>query len=352
MARNKKNQINIDNSNPALYPDARIRDNLGAGNGTPVNESVYGDMHEFFAKAMRLYNISFNGLPDNTDNGYQFLNAIIALASKNDFLLDISTDGDLIVPLKLNHVKVGESFTCIALADKVAETKIKGSLDVTPILKNVTFKGGDYKTGEYIRLVVTAAGVDLIRLSDGDALNLIAEDFGFLKAASQVEEDAGAINTVSTSPLTNFTTFALRVIGADSVNYLATQIRNGLLSKEDKIKIDAGNNERNYGTFGPVDVDSGDPIGTNVAVSGNITQAQITDDTPEGEIYTITFANAMDNTDYSLEISVESIGDMEKDNDIKPIVWKKINTTQVKIYLEEDTSNTQSIKIHISVKQR
>jgi len=210
----------------------------------------------------------------------------------------------------------------------------------------------NFKTGEYIRLVVTAVGVDLIRLSDGDALDIIAEDFGFLKAASQSEENTGAINTVATTPLTNFTAFALRVIGADSGNFLATVIRNGLLSKEDKAKIDAGNNEINYGTFGPVDVNYASPVGTNVAVSGNITQAQVTANTSNGEVYTITLGNPMADTNYSVDISIESLGTLEADNDLKPVIWKKISNTQFEIYLEEDAGGTKSIKIHLSVKQR
>ena len=352
MSRNKFNQVNIDKTDLVKYPDGRIRDNDGSGNGTPVNEIVYGDIHEFLAKAMRLYDISFNGLPDNTLNGYQFLDAIIALASKNDFLLDITTDGVLIIPLKLNLVTEGEAFVCIAQADFVAETQIKGSLDSVPILKNVTFKGGDYKTGDYLRVIITAVGVDIVRLADGDTLDLIATEFGYLKAASLAEEQAGAIDTVATTPLTNFTVFAERVVGVQSGNYLATAIRNGLLSKEDKVKIDAADKERNYGTFGPVDVDFGN-IGDFAAVSGDIDSAQITDKPGEGEVWTITFDNAMDNTNYDVILSVESLGaSITLDNDIKVPIWKKINNTQIKVYLEETNNVTQSIKIHVTVKQR
>ena len=54
----------------------------------------------------------------------------------------------------------------------------------------------------------------------------------FIKKASQAEENAGAIDTVATTPLVNKVTYALRTIGADSINYLATAIRNGLYPKE------------------------------------------------------------------------------------------------------------------------
>lgn len=351
MARNKALQSNIDNTSPADYPNARIRDDSGSGDGTDVNESVYGDIHEFFAKAMRLYGITYNSLPDNTTNGYQYIQALQALATKNDFMLSMTTDGVLILPLKLNLIPVGEAFTCIASIDRTAETQIKGSLDASPVAKNIVFKGGDFKNGEYLRVVVTALGVDIVRLSDGDALDTIATDFGFLKAASQPQEDAGAINTVATTPLTNLTAFVERVNGASSVNFLASAIQNGLLSAADKIKIDAGNNERNYGTFSPFNIDT-PSVGQNAPVTGNINQAQVTAVTTDGDIYTITFANAFDNTTYQIQLDVESLGTLESDNDIKPPIWKKINTTQIQIYLEQTNNSNQSLKIHVTGKQR
>lgn len=351
MARNKKNQTNIDNTSPTNYPDARIRDNDGSGNGTPVNEVVYGDIHEFFAKAMRLYGIAFNSLPDNTNNGYQYIEALKALATKNDFMLSMTTDGALILPLKLNLVKEGEAFTCLASVDRTAETQIKGSLDASPVLKNVIFKGGDFKNGEYLRVVVTALGVDIIRLSDGAALDTIAADFGFLKAASQPQEDAGAINTVATTPLSNFTAFVERVNGASSSSFLATTGQNGLLSASDKTKLDAGNNERNYGTFTPFDIDT-PSVGQNAPVSGDVSQAQVTTTTTDGDIYTVTFANAFDNTSYQIQVDIESLGNIEADNDIRPVLWKKINTTQIQVYLEETSGSSQNLKIHLTGKQR
>ena len=47
MARDKKFAPNIDNSSPLVYPNGRIQDNTGSGNGTPVNNYVYSDLHDF-----------------------------------------------------------------------------------------------------------------------------------------------------------------------------------------------------------------------------------------------------------------------------------------------------------------
>lgn len=240
MARDKALQANIDGGDLPNFPNKRIRDNDGSGNGTPVNEVVYGDHHEFFAQIMRLYGILYNALPDQATNGYQLVDALIAVASKNDFILNLTESGGVLqVPLKLGFVLEGESFVCLAQVNKAAETQIQGTLDAVPVLKNITFKGAAFKTGEYLRLVITATGVDLIRLSDGDALDTIAAELGYLKKATQIEEDAGAIDTKATTPLSNFTAFSDRVIGAQSVNFLVTTIANGLMSFADKVKLDA-----------------------------------------------------------------------------------------------------------------
>lgn len=58
------------------YPYGKIRDNTGAGNGTPVNTEVYGDFHQFFARLMAIAGIVANGLPDNSVNGFQLFTAL------------------------------------------------------------------------------------------------------------------------------------------------------------------------------------------------------------------------------------------------------------------------------------
>lgn len=77
---------NVDNSDLSNYPDGRVKDNTGSGNGTGVNERVYGDLHQAIAKLMRLYGIIPSGLPDNEANGFQIVEALKALASKNDYI--------------------------------------------------------------------------------------------------------------------------------------------------------------------------------------------------------------------------------------------------------------------------
>lgn len=237
--RDKGTLVNIDNSDLAKYPNGRIKNQTGSGDGTPVNEFVYGDLHEAKDKLMRLYGISYNGLPDNEQNGYQLIDALIALASKNDFTLNLSTSsGVLEVGLKLGNLKENETFILKVLSNKTTETSIKGT---DGVIKSVSFLG-DYKAGEYVRMIVLASSILLVRMVDSFNFGAIADELSYLKGASQTQEDAGALTSVATTPKTNKTSFEKRVIGADSSNYLALPTgasgRNGLLSKEDKKKID------------------------------------------------------------------------------------------------------------------
>lgn len=233
MARDKGTLSNIDNSNPADYPNARIKNNTGGGDGTPVNEFVYGDMHEMLAKLMRLYDIPYNGLPDNETNGYQLVSALEALASKNDYVLNMSSASDILrIPVKLGKLRENESIVLKATINKGVETSIRGTLD--NVTKTVTFLG-DFKINEYVRLINTPTSVVLVRLIDSFNLQSAVSDLGFLVGASQTEEDAGTISNKATTPLRNKTTFAKRVNGSQSGNYLAKPSsdpspRNGLMT--------------------------------------------------------------------------------------------------------------------------
>lgn len=65
------------------YPYGKIRDDSGAGDGTPVNTQVYGDFHQFFAKLMADAGLAFNGQPENATNGFQYNIALNNLMYKH-----------------------------------------------------------------------------------------------------------------------------------------------------------------------------------------------------------------------------------------------------------------------------
>ena len=58
------------------YPYGRIKDDTGSQDGTPVNEEVYGDIHQFFERLMDEAEVAFNNFPDNSYSGFQYFTAL------------------------------------------------------------------------------------------------------------------------------------------------------------------------------------------------------------------------------------------------------------------------------------
>lgn len=346
-----KNNPNVDNSDPSNYPDARVKDNDGSGNGTGVNRSVYGDLHSNISRLMRLYDIVPTGLPDNETSGYQIIEALSALASKNDYIYPLTTNGTttLSVGIKLSLMKDNEFLICLASANKTTETLIKGS---GPTSMAVTYSG-DFKANEYVRVIKTAVGVSIVRVADWNSLNAMVGELLFLKKASQAEENAGAIETVATTPLVNKVTYALRTIGADSANYLATAIRNGLYPKE-HFAIVAGigaSPTKNIGWCSGVDV-GGMTTGASLPVSGDITSAIIQNSGQANNTQIkMTMANPMDNTNYFVRIHIQSEGTFNLDNDILFPVFRPSTNTEFQILIAELGGTVQNLKFHFEVVQ-
>lgn len=346
MARDKKFAPNIDNSSPSVYPNGKIQDNTGSGNGTPVNNYIYSDLHEMKDKLMRLYGLDYNGLPDNETNGFQLVDALRALASKNDFILDLTdSSGVLQIPIKLGFMLQKESVLCLSGVDFSTQTQIKGLDNVTYTISVV----GGFKSGEYVRLIKTVSGITLIREVDAINLDLATGEFGYLKKANQTEENAGTIDTKATTPLVNKVAFARRVNGTDSSTYLATTTQNGLLSKEDKVIIDGigASPIKNKGWVAGLDVS-----GTSgpLAVSGDFTSANAS--LIAGvSVVNVILANNMIDTNYLCQMFIESQGVITNDNRIANIVFKPISINQFQFCIGETGSVLQNLKIHIKVEQ-
>jgi len=346
---------NVDNSDLVNYPDGRIRDNDGTNNGTGVNRSVYGDLHSNISKLMRLYAITPSGLPDNENNGFQLIESLRALASKNDFIYPLSTNGTILsVDIKFSQMLDNEYILCLAAFNKAAETQIKG---IGAGTFTITYSG-NFKTNEYVRVIKTSGGVSIIRVADAVSLDAMVADALYLKKASQAEENAGSIDTVATTPKVNKITYALRTIGTDSGNYLAKPTgdpdeRNGLMSKEDKAIVDGFVNKvKNVGWFSGLDI-AGTPIGTPLAVNGDITAAvTFSSGTMYDESFVlVTMANTMANINYFVRSFPESQSTLNVDNDIYGVVFKPVSTTQFQIAIKEASLSTNSIKLHLEVVQ-
>lgn len=63
------------------YPYGRVKDDDGTGNGTPANTKTLGDFHQFFAKLMSIAGLTPSGTPDNSTDGFQYIDALMAAIS-------------------------------------------------------------------------------------------------------------------------------------------------------------------------------------------------------------------------------------------------------------------------------
>lgn len=96
------------------YPFGKIRDNPGNNTGTPINEVVYGDIHQFFEKLMNAAAITPNGLPENQTNGFQLYEALLKVTrqeyGKDTIQFIIDGGGAAIATGQYGHVEV--PFNC------------------------------------------------------------------------------------------------------------------------------------------------------------------------------------------------------------------------------------------------
>lgn len=352
MATDKKNAPNIDLSDVANYPNGRVKDNTGAGDGTPVNRLLYSDLHEFFAKLMRLANIAYNGLPDNETNGHQLVSAVIALAGKNDFLYSLSDVGGIInISTDLSIIKDGEILMTKAGFNFSSQTTIKG----TSATNYGVTAPSNFKTNDYVLLIKGGSSSFILqRLADANNIDALVSEYNFLKGATEAEEFAGTSTTKATTPYTNQLSFARRVIGLDSSLFLATSVRNGLLSKEDKAFLDGLQDPvKNRGWFSGLDPGSSAQVGSNLPRSGNVISAVVTS-APDARtsIVTVTVANSMAANNYYCRFFIESEGSILSDNTVGYPVFKKLSSNQFQFSIEEfEPGIVCNLKIHVEVVQ-
>jgi hypothetical protein len=241
-----------------------------------------------------------------------------------------------------------EIFRAKATFNKGSETTIRGTLDNAN--KSVTYLG-DFKENEYVRLIKTAASVLIIREVDAFNLGTIVEELNYLKAATQAQEDSGSSNEVATTPARNKSVFTKRVNGDNSDDYLANTNRNGLLSADfwDIINGIGTPALRNRGRFDLGNIASHSP-GTTLVPGGQLTASVSTAGSDFTEVE-VTFSNEMDNTSYKLDVTVQSSGNSNFDNDYYPINFRIVSTNKAKLYFQKRGNVTTDLKVHVDVIQ-
>jgi len=79
--RSLENKPNV-TAPDADFPFGRIKDKVGSNPGTPVNEFVYGDIHQFFSKLMFESGLTPNELPESEYAGFQLMTALVRMFGK------------------------------------------------------------------------------------------------------------------------------------------------------------------------------------------------------------------------------------------------------------------------------
>jgi hypothetical protein len=86
------------------FPFGKIKDRNATERGTPVNEELYGDMHQFFAKLFAASGLTANDLPESEYSGFQLFQALLKVNNKynaavlvQSLMGDSYTTDDLIV---------------------------------------------------------------------------------------------------------------------------------------------------------------------------------------------------------------------------------------------------------------
>jgi len=351
MAINLGDQANIDKSDLANYPNGQIQDNDGTDNGTPINRVTSSDLWMFFDKLMRQASLSYNGDFDNEGNGYQYVDALIALASKSDYVLSLtSVSGVLNLNTRLGILQDNEKLLAVAAADYVAETQIKGT--DSPVVTKSIIITQQWKAGDYLLLVNTGAGVKIIQQVNGDNINVIVAANNFLKAANNAVTLTGSATNSAVTPASLLYAFQQRLNDAtNAAPFVASASQPGILSIALYNQLVAAVNPvKNVGTFSGVNPGNG-TIGSFATRTGNVTTAEIIGveaGVPGSTTFLVTFANAIAGT-YFVRSSMLSDGTITLDNDILCPVWKRVTSTTFQWSLQAGVASSKSLTIFIEV---
>lgn len=153
----------------AAYPWKDIKDDTGAGDGTPLNQISHSDYHQTFRRLLALAGINPNGLPDNVTNGYQYVDAILSLAKRSNGVITTAT-GVTLVSGNVRKIIVSEAPVAL----------ITHTLPLVPTLQD-----GDsfiFYSNSSFNVKIAAGGIasimlapDLTLLQAGDFVELVLD---------------------------------------------------------------------------------------------------------------------------------------------------------------------------------
>lgn len=107
---------------------------------------------------------------------------------------------------------------------------------------------------------------------------------------------------------------------------------------------------KNKGYFTLGDIASGEPVGTSLPVFGHCVNAIIATYIDGGNTYIdVTFQNSMQSINYKVNFFIESLGNINNDNDAGNPVFKILSNNKFKVGLYEAGAVLQAIRIHFEI---
>ena len=100
---------------------------------------------------------------------------------------------------------------------------------------------------------------------------------------------------------------------------------------------------RGFITVGNVDAN---PVGHTYVVGGNVTSATVVTRTSRGEVISVVVSNTLASLSYFVRMQIESLGNIDTDNDLKPLVFKIQTTNSFQFHIQ-DFGGTQNVRIWI-----
>jgi hypothetical protein len=100
---------------------------------------------------------------------------------------------------------------------------------------------------------------------------------------------------------------------------------------------------RGFVTVGDVDANV---VGHTYVVGGNVNSATIVTRTSRGSVINVVVANALPSLVYLVRMQVESLGNIEADNDLHPLVFRIQTTNSFDFYIE-DYGGVQNVRVYI-----
>lgn len=164
------------------YPYGGIKDNTGAGDGTPINKLTNDDIHQTLRKILALAAITPNGLPDNVTNGFQYITGLNRLFKKFTGVFNDPTNP--MFSLTAAHV------------DKLINIAGNTDTKIFNLPNSNTLQDGDtftfYNNSEYIGIVQSVTDfvngdVDITLIKEGDYCELVLDKANFNWVPTQIK---------------------------------------------------------------------------------------------------------------------------------------------------------------------